>query len=133
MRVLADPLYPPLNRTDSQTFRSVVVASSPPRHTDTFRLVGYVVSSEAKKDSGGNTWKLFARQKDRNMSEFYLISANSNYDVKIALTPEMAVPRLRDVYTIPNDISFKSPLLHTTPYQFTELPKSDLADSGPYF
>lgn len=129
-QVIMDPLYPPLNRTDAQTHRGLKQMLAPgdvPR--DTFRLLGYLKSTNTvdKKDAGGDTWKLFGRMKDRHMGEFYITPANTQDDIKIPLSSEIIKgERLRDVYTIPSQITFNSPLLHTTPYMFVELPKADL-------
>lgn len=136
-QVLSDPLYPPLNRTDKRTFENVVEETNrrniniPTNDVgDTYRLVGYVISKDQQKDAGGNNWKLMARQKDRNESDFYMIPTNRDYDVKVPLTPEVFVgQRLKDVYTIPKDLQFNSPLLNKTSYEFVELPKTNFADS----
>ena len=135
-RVLADPLYPPMNRTDAGTYqalqdriqkRDLYVATSVRSTNDSYRLVGYLVNKDAEHDSGGNNWKLMARMKDRNIADFYMIPANRNYDMKIHITDDMVQgTRLRDIYTIPNSISFNTPLLHTSPYEFVEVDKSDL-------
>ena len=136
-RVLADPLYPPLNRTDHDTHtnlqynisnRNMYVPTQD--NNDTYRLVGYLVNKdETRQDVGGNSWKLFARQKDRHTSDFYMVPANKNYDVKIHVKDDMVASgdRLRDLYTIPNNLTFKTPMLNDTPYEFIEIPKSDLS------
>jgi hypothetical protein len=138
-RVLADPLYPPLNRTDADTHTSLQynianrTMNIPTQdHNDTFRLVGYLTNKDAtQQDVGGNTWKLFARQKDRHTSDFYMVPANKNYDVKIHVKDDMIQgERLRDLYTIPNSITFKSSMLNDTPYEFIEIPKSDLTSAN---
>jgi hypothetical protein len=138
-RVLADPLYPPLNRTDADTHTSLQynianrTMNIPTQdHNDTFRLVGYLTNKDAtQQDVGGNTWKLFARQKDRHSSDFYMVPANKNYDVKIHVKDDMIQgERLRDLYTIPNSITFKSSMLNDTPYEFIEIPKSDLTSAN---
>ena len=138
-RVLADPLYPPLNRTDADTHTSLQynianrTMNIPTQdHNDTFRLVGYLTNKDdIKQDVGGNTWKLFARQKDRHTSDFYMVPANKNYDVKIHIKDDMIQgERLRDLYTIPNAITFKSSMLNDTPYEFIEIPKSDLSSAN---
>jgi hypothetical protein len=138
-RVLADPLYPPLNRTDADTHTSLQynianrTMNIPTQdHNDTFRLVGYLTNKDAtQQDVGGNTWKLFARQKDRHSSDFYMVPANKNYDVKIHVKDDMIQgERLRDLYTIPNTITFKSSMLNDTPYEFIEIPKSDLTSAN---
>ena len=138
-RVLEDPLYPPMNRTD--TVNTAVLQSSVGRrnfnvptqtNTDTFRLVGYLINKEEKKDMGGNNWKLFARQKDRNRAEFYMMPADKNYDVKVFLKDDVVVgTRLTDVYSLPNEMHFKSPMLNEGAYEFIENPKTDF--TGPYF
>ena len=139
-RVLMDPLYPPLNRTDADTHTSLQYNISnrnmyvPTQdHNDSFRLVGYLTNNdETRQDVGGNTWKLFARQKDRHTSDFYMVPANKNYDVKIHVKDDMIQggERLRDLYTIPNSITFKSSMLNDTPYEFIEIPKSDLSSAN---
>ena len=95
-------------------------------------MVGYLVGKNT--DAGGGNWKLFARQKDRNTSDFYMIPSNNNYDIKIYIKDEMVVgDRLRDVYTIPKQITFNSPMLDTTgSYEFVEIPKADLSSSSRY-
>lgn len=138
-RVLNDQLFPPLNRTDRLTFDSVAYETKqrninvPTNDVgDRFRQVGYItaVSQEGEKDAGGNNWKLFGREKSRNESEFYMVPTNNNYDIKVPLTPEVVVgSRLKDIYTIPNELRFKSPLLNKGTYEFVELPKTDFADS----
>jgi hypothetical protein len=139
-RVLNDPLYPPLNRTDTQTHqmleknidaRNMYVPTNDTM--DNYRLVGYVVNKDQDKDAGGNNWKLFARQKDRNTADFYMVPANNNYDVKIHITDEMVKgDRLRDVYSLPNHITFSSPMLNSSPYEYVEIPKADLSSSSRY-
>jgi preprotein translocase subunit SecG len=133
-RVLNDQLYPPLNRTDIQTHRAVATNIEnrnmyvPTRDIkDNYRLVGYVINNnEDEKDAGGNKWKLIAREKDRNTADFYMIPSDSRYDIKVAITDNMILnDRLRDIYTIPNSITFNSPLLNKTPYDFVEIPKTD--------
>ena len=56
-----------------------------------------------------------------------MITANNNYDVKIQITDDIVVgERLRYIYSIPPSITFKSPMLNQTPYDFVEIPKADL-------
>lgn len=138
-RVIDDQLYPPLNRTDTSTYtmlerniakRDMYVSTNDT--LDNYRLVGYLIN-KGDKDAGGNNWKLFARQKDRYTSDFYIVPSNNNYDIKINIKDEMIIgERLRDVYTIPKMITFQSPMLNTTPYEFVEIPKADLAVSSRY-
>ena len=129
--VLNDPLYPPLNRTNSNTFEATRVIPRVRNQSsmDTFHLVGYLTSSdEITKDNGGNSWKLMARQKDRNESEFYIIPTNNNYSIKIPITQDIVIgERLRDIYSIPKELRFNSPLLNRTPYEFIEIPKTDFS------
>jgi hypothetical protein len=141
-KVLNDPLYPPLNRTDTITHGGLETAVKqrnlyvPTREqSDEYRLVGYMVNNDTvNKDKGGNSWKLFARQKDRNTSDFYIIPSNNNYDIKIPIKDDMIVGRhkFRDIYDIPNEVTFKSPMLNETPYTFVELPKADFVTSSTY-
>lgn len=138
MRVLDDPLYPPLNRTDRVTYDGVVRQSDARNFNvptqgsgDSYRLVGYLInSSDDTKDSGGNSWKLMARQKDRNEADFYIIPTNKDFDVKVPLTPEVFAggSRFKSVDTVPMEVQLVSPLLSKTPYTFVELPKGSFSD-----
>lgn len=133
MKVLYDPLYPALSRTDRSSYEGILDNTrkrkfNVPTQTnyDTYRLVGYITNDD---DQNGRTWKLMGKQRDRNRADFYMIPVNNNYDVKIQITDDIVVgEKLRDIDTIPNEISFKSPLLTDTPYKFVELPKGDLTD-----
>jgi hypothetical protein len=133
IRVLNDPLYPAYNRSEYDTHNSVVDAierkqlySNSRENNDRFRLVAYVSSSLDTMDAGGNKWKLLARNKNRNEAEFFLVPVDKNYDMKIMLNNDIIVgEKLRDVYSIPNQLTFKSPLLHDTPYDIVELPMTD--------
>lgn len=135
-KVLNDPLYPALNRTEFNTHQGILekieskaLYNATQNFSDRYRLVGYVTNPDDNKDTGGNVWKLFGREKDRNQAEFYMIPANNNYDMKIMLNNDMIVgEKLRDMYTIPKQLLFKSPLLNQTPYEITELPMNDLTN-----
>lgn len=140
MRVVKDPLYPPLNRDESRNFnnmtrevekRNMYVPTS--GSSDSYRLVGYLTNHDAERDAGGNNWKLFARMKNRHEAEFYIIPANNNYDIKIPLSNDMIVgDKLRDLYTIPGEMRYNSPMLNKTPYTFTELKSTDFNGGGYY-
>lgn len=128
-RVLSDPLYPPLQRTHApvaQRFQHMVEARSvgvPTRpRDDTYRLVGYVVNSRNKED----VWKLFARAREarRGEGDFYVTPSNRNQDIKVALDPttDVVTPRLRDLYTLPSEVTFKHPMFEPdVPYTIVEL------------
>lgn len=138
IRVLDDPLYPPLNRTDEPNFKNVSLEVKrgdiyvPTNGTsgDSYRLVGYLTNHESVKDAGGNNWKLFGRMKDRYTGEYYISPVNNNIDLKIPLTNDIIVgDRLRDLYTLPREMRFKSPMLNTGVYEYTELPKTDFTNA----
>jgi hypothetical protein len=143
-RVLNDPLYPPENRTDSLNYdimsqavnnRNFYVPTND--YGDSFRMVGYLHNKggvSAESDSGGNIWKLMGKQISNNRSQFYIIPSNNNYDLKIGLNDDIVVGRnkFRDIYDIPQEVTFNTPLLATTPYTFTELPRSDYTNTGYY-
>lgn len=129
-RVLYDPLQSPTNRSDSSTeshlrheveMRNFYVNTRP--SYDTFRIIGYLTNTDPEKDAGGNSWKLFARERDRNRAEFYIIPANNNYDIKLMIKDDMTSPRLRDIYSIPDMIVFNHPMMNKTAYTFVENPK----------
>jgi hypothetical protein len=94
---------------------------------DKYRLVAYVTNNAEEKDVGNNNWKLFARQKDRNISDFYMKPTDNNNDMKVPITDDIVVgDRLRDIYNIPKQITFNSPLFNKAPYNIVEIPKADL-------
>ena len=139
-KVLEDQLYPPLNRSDNRTHTELVNNITNRNMyirtndiNDTYRLVGYVTNNSDEKDTGNNNWKLFARQKDRNISEFYMKPTDNNNDVKVPITDDIIVgDRLRDIYNIPNQLTFKSPMFNKDPYNVVEVPKADLSRSADY-
>lgn len=134
-QVLNDPLYPALNRSETRTHNNTVslidkkqLYNNTQEFSDRYRLVAYVSAQDKDKvDSGGNVWKLFGRQKNRNQAEFYMVPSNNNFDMKIMLNNDIIVgnDKLRDIYTIPNTLTFNSPLLNQTSYQVIELPMND--------
>jgi len=139
-KVLNDPLYPPLNRSDNRTHTDMVQKINRRDMyirtndlNDTYRLVAYLTNNSVNRDTGGNSWKLFARQKDRHISDFYMKPTDNNNDIKIPLIDEIVVgSRLRDIYNIPSEITFNSPMLNNTPYYVMEVPKADLTRSNNY-
>ena len=139
-KVLNDPLYPPLNRSDNKTHTELVNNITNRNMyirtndiNDTYRLVGYVTNNSQEKDTCNNNWKLFARQKDRNISEFYMKPTDNNNDMKVPITDDIIVgDRLRDIYNIPSQLTFKSPLFNKDPYNVVEVPKADLSRSADY-
>lgn len=115
-RVLSDPLYPPLNRSTDMM------------QEDSFRLIGYLSNPDqgSKKDD----WKLFGRMKDRHQGEYYIIPVDNNLDLKIPLTQDVVVgERLRDIYNLPQEMKFKSPMLKSSTYIMTEIPKGEIGSS----
>jgi hypothetical protein len=139
-KVLEDQLYPPLNRSDNRTHTELVNNITNRNMyirtndiNDTYRLVGYVTNNSDEKDTGNNNWKLFARQKDRNISEFYMKPTDNNNDVKVPITDDIVLgDRLRDIYNIPKQLTFNSPMFNKDPYNVVEVPKADLSRSADY-
>jgi hypothetical protein len=139
--VLNDPLYPAQNRTDSQNYIEMNkqidrgnMYQNPDDANDTFRLIGYLSSTDQEhRDTGSNNWKFFGRMKDKVQGEYYISPANKDIDMKIPLTSNIVVgERLRDVFSLPSHMQFNTPMLNDSPYVFTELPKGDIG-SGRYF
>lgn len=139
-KVLDDDLYPPLNRGDTVSHTRLAnninnrkMYINTQETGDTYRLVAYVSSTSNMKDSGNNNWKLFARQKDRHISDFYMIPTDNTNDLKISITNDNVIgTKLRDIYDIPQQITFNSPLLNKEPYNVVEVPKADLSRSADY-
>ncbi len=140
MRVLYDPLMPPRNRTSADihlqttnAIRARLFANSTRGGSDSYRMVGYVTTKSPENDPTGGMWKLMARRRDgsRDQSDFFLVSADKNSDLKIPLERKNVVgEQLRDVYTLPPSTTFSHPLLSSQPYQITELPNSDISTEG---
>jgi hypothetical protein len=136
-KVLNDPLYPALNRSEFDVHNNTVSAiarkelyNTTQEFTDRYRLVGYVTNTNENKDVGGNSWKLMARQKNKNQADFFMVPTNNNYDMKIMLNNDIVIgEKLRDVYTIPKQLVFKTPLLNDSPYEVTELPMNDFTSN----
>lgn len=134
-RVLSDELYPPTNRTTCGNHLAMTQAIHrrdmyvPTQHqNDQYRLVAYLTNMEPSSvaDSGGNVWKLFGNESTRHVHRFYIVPVNDNYKIKIAITDDIvASGRLRNIYDLPQSITFKSPLLKPSPYQLTELQRED--------
>jgi len=135
--VVMDQLYPPLGRVERPIFDQLAsrVASGligyPTRGSpDTFRMVGYMVNSENKNDS----WKLFGRQKfpGSSIGEYYAIPIDDRKsDMKITIKDDMMPKdKIRDIYALPNEVTFNSPLFSEKPYKLVELDKADL--TSPY-
>ena len=139
-KVLDDDLYPPLNRGDTVSHTRLAnninnrkMYINTQETGDTYRLVAYVSSTSNMKDSGNNNWKLFARQKDRHTSDFYMIPTDNTNDLKVSITNDNVIgTKLRDIYDIPQQITFNSPLLNKEPYNVVEVPKADLSRSADY-
>jgi hypothetical protein len=126
-RVLYDPLYPPLNRSNVDT-TSRYIASIRPTATrdssDTYRIIGYLVDEEDKNE----TWKLYAREQHRGgRADFYATPANRNYDVKVSLDNNVITSKdkFRDMYSIPDQVSINHPMFTRSSYKVVELPKTD--------
>ena len=139
-KVVEDQLYPPINRADNKTHSDLIKNINERTMyiktndiNDTYRLVAYVTNNSEEKDAGNNNWKLFARQKDRNISEFYMKPTDNNNDMKVPITDSIVVgERLRDIYNIPKQLTLNSPLFNTNPYNVVEIPKADLTNSSDY-
>lgn len=127
-RVLYDPLYPALDRTRMRNYEGIQKRhfNLPTQYSDdTYRLVGYLVNNA----SSTPTWKLMGRLVDRHRGDFYMIPANGT-EIKVPISNGMIVGRekLTDFYTIPDTLTFSSPLLEASPYTYVPLPRSDLQD-----
>jgi len=139
-KVVSDQLYPPLNRTDNKTHEELVknintrgMYIQTNDINDKYRLVAFFTNNSEERDAGNNNWKLFARQKDRNISDFYMKPTDNNNDMKVPITDDIVIgERLRDIYNIPKQLTLNSPLFNKNPYNIVEIPKADLSNSGDY-
>lgn len=139
--VIADPLYPPWNRTNARNHAAYAdavtkrVFNTPPdvrNNDDSYRLIAHILNQNdqenGRKDAGGNVWKVFGRQKQRNVGDFYVMPADKTSDLKISITNKMIKRgQLRDVDDLPDTITFDSPFFLKEPYTLIPLEKADLA------
>ena len=117
-QVISDPLYPPLNRDH---IRNEIFNQRTQKSEDRYRLVGYLVAQEDTNDS----WRLFGRDTGRGKGEFYAMPSDNTKDIKVS----MDQTSLRDIYSIPSEITINSPLFKYRNYTIMELGKSDLGSS----
>lgn len=137
--VIHDTLYPPVDRMSRPIadeylkYKMDGVFGVNTRDTsDTFRLVAYLINSVDRADK----WNVFGRQKYRgsNQGEYYIVQQCNSHGPcsKIMLTDDIILNnQLRDYYNLPSTITFKSPLLDTTPYDVVQLKTN--VNFGPYF
>ena len=89
-----------------------------------------MVNSDNRNDS----WKLFGRQKypGSSIGEYYAIPFDDKKtDMKITIKDDMMTrDKIRDIYALPNEVTFNSPLFSEKPYKLIELDKADL--TSPY-
>lgn len=122
-RVDMDPLYPPLQRERIAPM-------------DTYRPIAYLVAEE---ENGGrnDVWKLYARERSRgSTADFYAVSADRQFDAKVALTDEnvRSQPRLRDIYNLPTQIQVRHPLFRSNMvYQVVEYDRADWGNLPNYY
>ena len=134
VRVLKDELYPPYNRPSTDVSRRYMNEPNlnpiPTRYgsSDTYRIVGYLVSEEDKND----VWKLYAREKYRgSTSEFYASPANKNFDMKVVLNNDSVIGpnRLKDLYDMPDELMVNHPMFSKSAYRVVSLSTSDFSSS----
>jgi hypothetical protein len=129
--VLANALYPPLNRNPKPIAndylkykRNGLFDYSTRDNSDTYRLMGYLINS-ANKDE---TWNIFGRQKYSGSShgEFYATrQCNQNTCTKIPITRDILTGnKIDDYYNLPNVLTFDSPLFTTDNYDVVQLKTS---------
>jgi hypothetical protein len=62
-----------------------------------------------------------------------MIPTDNTNDLKVSITNDNVIgTKLRDIYDIPQQITFNSPLLNKEPYNVVEVPKADLSRSADY-
>lgn len=133
VRGIVDPLYPAHSRLAADQTRALMAEPRlhpAPNGSDTYRLAGYLVSQEDR----GDTWKLYARERHRGgQSEFYVQPANRNpaaggdAAIKVALTSDNTAPRMRDLYTLPDEVSVQHPMFDSRPYSVVSLGPPNLS------
>jgi hypothetical protein len=88
---------------------------------DQYHLVGYMIGRD---DRFGNAWKLFGRETPNHaLAEFYVVPANTHYDVRVVLTRDMFVGnnRLRTLYDLPQSIFINHPMFSKNEYIISEV------------
>jgi hypothetical protein len=134
-RVLNDPLYPVINRTDRPTYDQLALYLSNRTiatrgNSDTFRQVGITVANDDKRTK----YLLMGRSiHGRPDGEFYLVEVNSNNMMKIPLVDKSNRQLIKDIYNIPETLDINYGVLAGTTLTIQEIKTADLSTSWPNY
>lgn len=126
-RVRSDVMYPPLGRTErpaaDMVYTKLGLFNYPTRGSpDTYRPIAL-----AKDTASGTIYHLMGRQKyyGSSLGEYYLATTDRESAVKIPVEDKQTEPRLRDIYNVPEEITFTDGVYEGKTFKLHELPKSD--------
>jgi hypothetical protein len=138
-RVINDPLYPLINRTDRPTFdyliRNPIIRGIPTRYNDNLDTLRPIAIARLHVDGlnpKSELYYLLGRRTSRNSSkgEYYLWSANDNNRIKIPLTDDRNNPIIKDFDNLPEQIEITNGVFAGSVLDIQELKNADL--TSPY-
>lgn len=131
--VLNKDLYPPISRDNVENTRRLMreprLQPTSSDSLDSYQLVGYLTSRDDKLD----TWKLIARSRGHGRADFYVQSSNTQLDVKIPLSQDIAKSAdgstnrpFKEMYDLPRAVVMNHAMFKGSIYDVIELPRAEL-------
>jgi len=134
-RVISDPLYPIINRTDRPTFDYLIrnpsirgVMTRYNDHLDTPRPIAIAKLITNDINNVSSYYYLFGKRKSRNSSkgEYYLWAPNIDNQIKIPLVDDRNNPLIQDFDNLPSSIQINNGIFAGSKVFIQELQNADL-------
>jgi hypothetical protein len=107
---------------------------SVPYVLEPFEQIGYLVQIGPSVTNAGDDytsqWNVFARRRDRYITDFYITPINTAYQMRIPLNRDNVKQRLTDAYSFPKTIEIANPLLANRVFEFVEITRPELMRAG---
>jgi hypothetical protein len=100
-----------------------------PHFLEPFEQIGFLVQispSNLYSDDYTSQWNVFARRRDRYITDFYITPINTAYQMRIPLNRDNVKQRLTDAYSFPKTIEITNPLLANRVFEFMENSRPEL-------
>ena len=134
-RVISDPLYPIINRTDRPTFDYLIrnpsirgIMTRYDDNLDTHRPIAIAKLNTGGVISKSDLYYLFGKRKSKNSSkgDYYLWAPNINNQIKIPLVDDRNNPLIKDFDNIPSLLKIKDGIFAGATVEIQELNNADL-------
>lgn len=138
-RVINDPLYPIINRSDRPTFDYLIknptikgIMTRYDDNLDTPRPIAIARLNINGFNSTSELYYLFGKRRSRNSSkgEYYLWAPNNNNQIKIPLVDDRNNPLIKDFDNLPTTLTIKDGIFANATLEIQELKNADL--NSPY-